>query len=139
MIARAATAVDAHVGSRVRLRRKLLKLTQTELAQKLSLTFQQLQKYEKGHNRISAGRLYRISEALDVPISFFFDDLPVDLAPVGGAAITPAEASFDSDVLSKEETSKLLRAYYRIEDPHVRKSIFELVRSVTRSAAKNAK
>ncbi len=100
--------IDVHVGSRVRLRRTLLGLTQTQLGEKLRITFQQIQKYERGINRISASRLYQMSRILYVPVSFFFDDLDE-----GAGAWSP------DDILLKRETLEFVRAYYRIGDPAV--------------------
>lgn len=126
---RASDSVDAHVGSRVRLRRTLLGLSQTNLADKLGLTFQQVQKYERGHNRIGAGRLYKLSQVLDVPVSFFFDDMGEMIPQTSAAAQLGGTAANDPGQMSKRETLELVRAYYRIRDPRVRKAIFELVKA----------
>lgn len=125
--------IDIHVGSRVRLRRTLLGMSQEKLGDALGLTFQQIQKYERGANRIGSSRLYRIAQILEVPVSFFFDDMPqqIDDAAVG-LAETPAEP-FETENLSKRETLELVRAYYRIDDPKVRKRFFELVKAVADS------
>ncbi len=104
--------VDVHVGGRVRLRRKLLGMSQTDLGNALGVTFQQVQKYERGANRISASRLYELSQVLDAPISYFFDDMP---GLRGGVPEQPAPHPFDID-----ETQKLVRAFFRIRDPKVR-------------------
>ncbi|OJY64376.1 MAG: transcriptional regulator [Rhodospirillales bacterium 70-18] len=136
--------IDVHVGSRIRLRRTLLGLSQERLGEALGLTFQQVQKYERGINRVGASRLYDLSRVLDVPISFFFDDMS-DQSPAGfGAASSGlgARRSFgfadrqDSinapadDSMSRRETLELVRAYYRITDPAVRKRVFDLVKSL---------
>lgn len=126
---RGANPVDGHVGSRVRLRRTLLGMSQTKLGEKLGLTFQQVQKYERGHNRIGAGRLYKLSQVLDVPVSFFFDDMPEGTAPDGPATAGNAGDSVDPDQMSKRETLELVRAYYRVREPKVRRAIFELVKA----------
>ena len=109
--------IDIHVGSRVRLRRNMLGLSQEKLGEAIGLTFQQVQKYERGANRIGASRLHDLSRVLDVPVSFFFDDMDPVRAPAipAGFAEPPAEA-FDSDPLRKRETVELVSAYYRIED-----------------------
>ena len=114
--------IDIHVGSRVRLRRNMLGLSQERLGEAIGLTFQQVQKYERGANRIGASRLHDLSRVLDVPVSFFFDDMDPVRAPAipGGFAEPPAEA-FDSDPLRKRETIELVTAYYRIDDPAVRR------------------
>ena len=134
--------IDAHVGGRIRLRRTLMGMSQERLGEALGLTFQQVQKYERGVNRVGASRLFDLSRVLDVPISFFFDDMPEPLAnlegtqpgvPSGRRALGFAEAQdpFGDDTMSRRETLELVRAYYRITDPAVRKRVFELVKSLT--------
>ena len=127
--------VDIHVGGRVRLRRTLMGLSQVKLAQMLGLTFQQIQKYEKGQNRIGSSRLFELSKVLDVPVSFFFDDLvgekPGGPAGAHGVAEAPA-AAYDNDTLTKRETLEMVRAYYRIADPQVRKRMVELIKAVAK-------
>ena len=129
--------VDIHVGSRVRLRRTLLGLSQDKLGQALGLTFQQVQKYERGANRIGASRLFELSHILDVPVSFFYDDMPDAVAaasgpPAGGFHDQP-QAAPETDSLSRRETLELVRAYYRIANPKVRKRLFELTKSLGRA------
>jgi transcriptional regulator with XRE-family HTH domain len=132
--------IDIHVGSRVRLRRTLLGMSQERLGDALGLTFQQVQKYERGVNRVGASRLFDISRVLDVPISFFFDDMPEGLSetPISGPrgrmygfaeAQEPFSAGVD-DQLTKRETLELVRAYYRITDPAMRKRMFDLMKSL---------
>lgn len=129
--------IDVHVGSRIRLRRTLLGMSQERLGEALGLTFQQIQKYERGVNRVGASRLFDLSRVLDVPISFFFDDMPEPLAASYGSHATrravgfgePSDG-FDDDALHKRETLELVRAYYKITDPSVRKRVFELIRSL---------
>jgi transcriptional regulator with XRE-family HTH domain len=123
--------IDVHVGSRVRLRRNMLGLSQEKLGDAIGLTFQQVQKYERGANRIGASRLHDLSRVLDVPVSFFFDDMDPVRAPAipAGFAEPPAEA-FDSDPLRKRETVELVSAYYRIEDAVVRRRLFELAKAL---------
>ena len=129
--------IDVHVGSRIRLRRTLLGMSQERLGDSLGLTFQQVQKYERGVNRVGASRLFDLSRVLDVPISFFFDDMPDSLAASFGG--TPPRRSpgstegtdpFGDDTLSRRETLELVRAYYRITDPSVRKRVFDLIKSM---------
>jgi len=127
--------IDVHVGSRVRLRRNLLGLTMQTLAKAVGVAYQQLQKYEWGVNRISASRLFNLSQVLDVPISFFFDDLSPAAAGAGrkrrakGFSEAPATA-LDFDVLSNRENIKLIRAYYRVTDPQLRKRVLDLLEAI---------
>lgn len=126
--------IDVHVGGRVRLRRTLLGMSQERLGDAIGLTFQQVQKYERGANRIGASRLYDLSRVLDVPVSFFFDDAPADETPVDALpGVREDPAGFESDPLTKRETLELVRSYYQVTDPLVRKRIFELVKSIARS------
>ncbi|MEW5704076.1 MAG: helix-turn-helix transcriptional regulator [Pseudomonadota bacterium] len=126
--------VDIHVGGRVRLRRTLLGMSQEKLAKALGLTFQQVQKYERGTNRIGASRLHELSQALDVPVAFFFDDLDAGsgAAPAftGGYLHEDAAPPFEGDPMGKRETLQLVRAYYRIKSRAVRKRILDLARSL---------
>jgi transcriptional regulator with XRE-family HTH domain len=128
--------IDVHVGARVRLRRTLLGMSQERLGEALGLTFQQVQKYERGVNRIGASRLFDLARVLDVPISFFFDDMPDAMG--GTTAVTRRIAGFaenqegfEDDTLHRRETLELVRAYYRITDPSVRKRVFDLIKSLT--------
>jgi len=118
-----ANPVDIHVGARVKLRRQLLGFSQTELGNALDLTFQQVQKYEKGTNRISASKLHKMAEVLDVPISFFFD---------GVEGAKRDSDSGDLDMMSRAETINLVRAYYSIDDDAVRRKVIELLRTLGR-------
>ena len=127
--------VDAHVGSRVRLRRTLLGMSQEKLADAVRLTFQQIQKYERGINRIGASRLYQFSRILDVPVSFFFESMPAEDAAARGLSEPPAQP-FEQDQLTRRETLELVRAYYRIEDPKVRSRVFDLVKAIATGGAK---
>jgi transcriptional regulator with XRE-family HTH domain len=128
--------IDVHVGSRVRLRRTLLGMSQEKLGEALGLTFQQVQKYERGVNRIGASRLFDLARVLDVPIGFFFDDLPDAMGGnMSGArralGFADSQDSFEDDTLHRRETLELVRAYYRITDSSVRKRVFELIKSLT--------
>lgn len=126
--------VDVHVGSRVRLRRTLLGLSQEKLGDALGLTFQQVQKYERGANRIGASRLFDLSRVLDVPVSFFFDDMSQDVpgrAPAVELEIDDvSQGGFDVDPMARRETLELVRAYYRIGDPKVRRRLFEMTKAL---------
>ena len=127
--------IDIHVGSRIRLRRTLMGMSQERLGEALGLTFQQVQKYERGANRVGASRLYDLSRVLDVPISFFYDDMPESVGGprVGGrgpAGFGDAQDAFGDDTLNRRETLELVRAYYRITDAGVRKRVFDLIKSL---------
>lgn len=121
--------IDTHVGSRVRLRRAMLGFSQEKLGEALGITFQQVQKYEKGTNRIGASRLQRISEVLSVPVSFFFEDAPSQRAPASGMA-EPEGSDYVVDFLSTSEGLQLNKAFVRIKDPKIRRRVVELVRSL---------
>ncbi|MFC0410723.1 helix-turn-helix domain-containing protein [Roseomonas elaeocarpi] len=128
--------IDVHVGGRVRLRRTLLGMSQEKLGEALGLTFQQVQKYERGVNRIGASRLFDIARVLDVPIGFFFDDMPGSYgnnstrSRINGAGFAEGQEGFEDDALNRRETLELVRAYYRITEPAVRKRVFDLIKSL---------
>lgn len=127
--------IDVHVGSRVRLRRTLLGMSQEKLGDAIGLTFQQVQKYERGANRIGASRLWDLSRVLDVPVSFFFDDMVEGTAIQSPRMLTKGgleqePTTFEADPMTKRETLELVRAYYRITDPQVRKRVFELAKAL---------
>ncbi len=112
-----------HVGARVRQRRVLQGMTQTDLANALGLTFQQVQKYERGANRIGSSRLYDLSRVFDVSIEHFFEDMPADVAassPTEGRSKAKAAPGYELDPLTTRETLELVRAYYKIEDANLR-------------------
>ncbi len=121
--------IDVRVGARVRLRRQMLGLSQEKLGQAIGLTFQQVQKYERGANRIGASRLHELSRVLDVPVAFFFDNTdPVRAPATGGFAELPAEAL--SDPLRKPETIDLVRAYFTIDNVAVRRRLLDLAKAL---------
>jgi transcriptional regulator with XRE-family HTH domain len=128
--------IDVHVGSRIRLRRTLLGMSQERLGDQLGLTFQQVQKYERGINRVGASRLFDLARVLDVPISFFFDDMPDGLAGSAGGGsrralgMADAQDAFGDDTMTRRETLELVRAYYRISDPNQRKKVLDLVKAM---------
>lgn len=132
---KAPNPIDRHVGSRVRMRQILLGMSQERLGEALGLTFQQVQKYEKGTNRIGASRLQQISRTLNVPPAFFFDGAPNqdDTGSENGAVFSVAEqssSSFVLDFIATTEGLNLNKAFARIQDPKVRKRIIELVNSL---------
>lgn len=127
----AGTKIDAHVGARIRLRRTLLGMSQEQLGAAMNLTFQQIQKYERGANRIGSSRLYQLSQVLNVPISYFFDDLPsADSAQDPGVEV-PVEGRREASRMTKRETLELVRAYFKIEDASVRQRIFDIVKAAS--------
>jgi len=124
---------DTHVGSRVRLRRMLLGMSQERLGESMGLTFQQVQKYEKGVNRIGASRLFQISKILDVPVQFFFEEAPhADGAPARGMAEADSE-TFILEFLNSREGLELNRAFVKIANSKVGKSVVDLVRALSAS------
>jgi len=134
-VKKAPNPIDRHVGSRVRMRRILLGMSQEKLGEALGLTFQQIQKYEKGTNRIGASRLQQISRTLNVPPAFFFDGAPIqdEAASENGsilAAAEPPSSSFVLDFIATAEGLHLNKAFARIQDPKVRKRIIDLVTSL---------
>ena len=130
-------AIDIHVGRRVRMRRTLLGMSQGKLGDAIGLTFQQVQKYERGANRVSSSRLYDLANVLGVPVSYFFDEMSASTsARSPGRLRGMAEQkplAFEPDPMAKRETLELVRAYYRITDARVRKSIYELARSLAKA------
>ncbi len=134
MVSSKPNPIDIHVGSRVRLRRTLLGMSQERLADAVGLTFQQIQKYERGTNRIGSSRLYEFAQVLDIPVSFFFDGLPSETAnggKAGGGGVEP----FEQDQFTRRETLELVRAYYRIKDRSIRAKLFDLVKAVAASSS----
>jgi transcriptional regulator with XRE-family HTH domain len=132
--------VDVYVGARVRLRRTLLGMSQEKLGEAIGLTFQQVQKYERGANRIGSSRLYDLSRVLDVPIGFFFDDMPASIAassPAQARGMAEEPSSYELDPMAKRETLELVRAYYKINDPQVRKRLFEMTKALGAAASRD--
>ncbi|KQR32011.1 MULTISPECIES: helix-turn-helix domain-containing protein [Rhizobium/Agrobacterium group] len=122
--------IDIHVGSRIRLRRTMLGMSQEKLGESLGITFQQIQKYEKGTNRVGASRLQNISAILNVPVSFFFEDAPgAEPASASGSA-EASSSNYVVDFLSSSEGLQLNRAFVKINDPKVRRRIVDLVKAL---------
>ncbi len=125
--------VDVHVGARLRQRRTLLRMSQTTLGEGIGISFQQMQKYEKGTNRISSSRLFALSRVLDVPVEYFFDDMPAGVAassPASGGGKAKKPPGYEPDPIVTRETLELVRAYYKIEDADVRKRLRELTNAL---------
>jgi transcriptional regulator with XRE-family HTH domain len=129
MSTKAPNPVDKYVGSRVRMRRIMLGMSQEKLGEALGLTFQQIQKYEKGTNRVGASRLQQISEVLQVPVSFLFDGGPSGVAVSEGSAES-ASPAYIADFLATSEGLALTRAFTRIADSKLRRSIVDLVEQI---------
>ena len=125
--------IDIYVGSRLRLRRALIGMSQEKLGNALEITFQQVQKYERGTNRISSSRLFQISRILDVSVSFFFDDMDTEIIKQTEGMAEINKQVLQVDKLSRRETLEFVRAYYKITDPMVRKKILEMVKAIGNS------
>jgi transcriptional regulator with XRE-family HTH domain len=123
--------IDVHVGSRIRSRRMALKISQEKLADGLGLTFQQVQKYEKGTNRVGASRLQMIAAILTVPVSFFFEDAPSQPAVTRKKAAHDSSIDFVTDFLGEEDGHRLIKAFLRIRAPVVRRSIVHMVEAIS--------
>lgn len=130
MAGKKSNPVDAHVGSRVRLRRMLVGLSQEKLGDRMGLTFQQIQKYEKGVNRIGASRLYNLSQILEVPVQFFFEGAPATNGSSASGFSQPETETFLYEFLNTRDGLELNRAFVRISDAQVRRSVVDLVRSI---------
>lgn len=130
-----ANPIDIHIGLRIRGRRIIMGLTQKELGALLGLTFQQIQKYERGANRVGASRLWDLGRVLNVPVQYFFESMPDAVkqnsprmrAGVAGAKLPSLGA--DTAPTVRAETLKLVRAYYRIKDPKIREQVFQLIKT----------
>ncbi len=120
---------DVHVGSRIRMRRNILGMSQERLGDKLGITFQQIQKYEKGTNRVGASRLQAIASILEVPVSYFFESAPGrDLGDAGQA--DGKSTAYVADFINSSEGLQLNRAFARVSDPKIRRRIIDLVKAL---------
>jgi transcriptional regulator with XRE-family HTH domain len=124
--------IDVHVGTQIRRRRTTLGISQEQLAGLLRISFQQVQKYERGVNRVGASRLHDLMRALDVPVGYFFEDAPGTrpTQPVGARGMREGQQGLDEDILNRRETLDLVRAFSSITDADVRHSMLELIRSL---------
>ena len=135
--------IDVHVGNRIRLRRTILGLSQEKLASLLGLTFQQVQKYERGTNRVGASRLWDISCILSVPISFFYEDMDESIIKQSprmfnsedkeSFLLNESSSNYNEDPMKKEETLELVKAYYKISNRLAAKNIFNLIVSMSKN------
>lgn len=132
MAKKAPNPIDKHVGSRVRMRRMMLGMSQEKLGDALGLTFQQVQKYEKGTNRIGASRLQQISDILQVPVSFFFEGVPsVPGVPEASTGMSEAPSpAYVSDFLATSDGLALTKAFVQIKDARLRRRIVDLVEAI---------
>lgn len=125
--------VDVHVGARLRMRRTLLGMSQETIAERLGLTFQQVQKYERGTNRVSSSRLFDLCKILNVPVAYFFDEMGKDVSSQSPAALAgekPKAREQETDPAAKRETLELVRAYYGIKDRNVRQRLTSMIRTI---------
>src|SRR6202162_5972497 len=129
MAKKAPNPIDKHVGSRVRMRRMMLSMSQEKLGGALGLTFQQVQKYEKGTNRIGASRLQQISHILQVPVAFFFEGAPSSPPPLEGMSEAPSP-TYVSDFLATSDGLALTKAFMEIKEPKFRRRIVDLVEEI---------
>lgn len=134
--------VDVHVGKRLRLRRTIMGMSQESLGTAIGVTFQQIQKYERGANRMGASRLFEFSRILTVPVSYFFEEYEApsdgEAYAVSGMAESPA-ANFEHEQMTSRETMEMMRAYYRIQSTKVRKGVFDLVKTLAEDDAAEIK
>ena len=134
--------IDVHVGARIRLRRTMLGISQEKLAEKLGVTFQQVQKYERGLNRVGASRLWDISQVLETTVGFFYEDLDDSTKSKSprnvhhGMSFCEGTHTFDTSIFTRTDALELIRYYTSIEDPKVLKNILDLVKSLSLSASK---
>jgi transcriptional regulator with XRE-family HTH domain len=136
--------VDIHVGQRIRLRRTLLGMSQEKLGEALGLTFQQVQKYERGANRVGSSRLYQLARVLDVPVSYFFEEMSAETTARAKAGVNDpglaedASEVYQADPMTKRETLELVRAYYRITDPKLRRRLFDMTKALAAASQSKA-
>lgn len=124
--------IDIHVGGRIRLRRMMSGLSQEKLGEQMGLTFQQIQKYEKGANRVGASRLFQLAKVLEVPISYFFDDLETEHVRELQVGFAESKSQdFVLEFLNSREGLELNRAFVKIQDPQVRRRVIDLIRSLS--------
>ncbi len=132
MVKKNPNPIDVHVGSRVRMRRMLVGLSQEKLGERLGLTFQQVQKYEKGSNRVSASRLYQMAQILGVPVQFFFEELPEQAKGQFGSTgfSESSQETMIMDFLSSSEGLQLNKAFSEISDASIRRKVVDLVKAI---------
>ncbi|MDP2619363.1 MAG: helix-turn-helix transcriptional regulator [Hyphomicrobiales bacterium] len=124
--------IDLHVGRRVKMRRMLIGMSQEKLGNQLGLTFQQVQKYEKGANRIGASRLWDISRILEVPVRFFFEGLRPETGPPAEGFAEEAQPDYVLDFVQSSEGVQLIKAFVQIKDDNVRRGIVNLAKTLAK-------
>jgi len=131
--------IDIHVGKRIKLRRTMLRISQEQLAGDVGVTFQQVQKYESGHNRVSASRLYDISLVLNCPIAYFFEDINSATTggrempgPRDGEGMREDEGDYEADPMDRTESLELVRAYWKLHSADLRKNVLDLLNNMSR-------
>ena len=122
--------VDIHVGKQLRMRRTILGLSQEAIGNVIGVTFQQVQKYERGVNRMGSSRLFDFAKCLSVPVSYFFEGLQPDVSKPSMPGVAEMNAGFEHERTTSRETLEMVRAYYRITDANVRKRVFDLIKSL---------
>jgi transcriptional regulator with XRE-family HTH domain len=122
--------IDIHVGKRLRLRRTILGMSQEAIGNAIGVTFQQVQKYERGANRIGSSRLYEFSKILTVPVSYFFEEMGSGAQTSASSGVSEEALPFAHEKIASRETLEMMRAYYRINDLRVRKRVFDLIKSL---------
>lgn len=128
-----ASSIDEYVGARLKQRRTLMGFSQERLADSVGITFQQIQKYENGANRVSAGRLYEFSKILQVPVNFFFDSINQGDTPLGLAENNQAGFESQEDLIQKKETIDLIRTYYQIKNEDQRKDLLKMIKTMVKN------
>ncbi len=133
--------IDIHVGKRLRMRRTILGMSQENLGTAIGVTFQQIQKYERGVNRIGSSRLYEFSKLMTVPVSYFFDEMDKN-APAMTAGVAESASAFEhekapteQDKMSSRETLEMMRSFYRISDTRIRKRVIDLIKALANEKA----
>ena len=142
-----ANPIDIHVGNRIRSRRALLRISHEKLAKELGVTFQQIQKYERGMNRVGASRLWDIGKVLEVPVGFFYEDMDEEVAKQSprmfslpdSTPLTLAEETenFDVDPMHRQETIELVKAYYKIPNRKAAKHLYDLIIAMSKTTYNN--
>ena len=123
--------IDIHVGKKVRSRRTILGRSQEEIGSAVGITFQQIQKYERGLNRIGSSRLYEFSRLLGVSVGYFFEDVESNGEPANSSALAEGAFQFEHEIIDNKEVLSLVRAYYGINSPTIRKKMLSLIKSLS--------